>query len=111
MKMDQRWSRRNNGRAFLKGGFAALIASAALLSQNAPAQLFDNLKAFGNRLSVGDPAIAAPNQKDGPKGIFVADLDGDGRADIVASDIDGTVTVYFGEGEGKFGSPLYLHSG
>src|SRR5436190_4449251 len=77
------------------------VALTISLTHEAAGQLFDNLKAFSNRLPVGDPAVVDIQQNDGPKGIAAADLDGDGRPDLVAADIDGTVTVYFGEPAGK----------
>src|SRR3954451_18128960 len=91
--------------------WSTAVALAGFLSQEASGQLFDNLKAFSNRLPVGDPAVRDPLDNDGPKGIASADLDGDGRPDLVAADIDGTVTVYFTEAGGKFSAPMFLQTG
>src|SRR5712671_7626773 len=111
MKMDRTFDRRSGGVALLKHCFALAFLTATLLPHSAPAQLFDNLKAFGNRLAVGDPNVTSFQQGDGPKGIAVGDLDGDGRPDLAVSDLDGTVTVYFGEALGQFSAPIYLHTG
>ncbi len=106
-----RWEGSGLKSALLNRCLAVVLLAAVLLSPNARGQLFDNLKAFGNRLSVGDPSVGSLQRADGPKGIAVADLDGDGRPDIAVSDLDGTITVYFGETGGKFSPPLYLHTG
>src|SRR5437660_11171452 len=97
--------------ALLRNYLVIAFLAAISLPQEVPGQLFDNLKAFGNRLSVGDPNVSNINQNDGPKGIAVGDLDGDGRPDIAVADLDGTITVYFGEAQGKFSAPNYLHTG
>jgi hypothetical protein len=73
--------------------------------------LFTNLKSFVTRLHAGDPDITATTSVDGPKDIVVADLNGDGLADIALSNVDGTVTVYFSLGDGHFTEPLHLHTG
>src|SRR5437016_11831323 len=111
MKMDRVFNRDMGGVAFLKTCFTLLLLAATLLPQAAPGQLFDNLKAFGNRLPVGDPTRSSQSGDDGPKGIAVADFDGDGRPDLAVSDLDGSVTLYFGEAGGKFSSPRYLPTG
>src|SRR5438876_2097017 len=111
MKMDRVFSPCTGEVALLKRCFTIVLLAATLLPQSAPGQLFDNLKAFGNRLSVGDPAVTSLQQGDGPKGIAVADLDGDGRPDLAIADLDGSVTVYFGEALGQFSAPIYLHTG
>jgi hypothetical protein len=77
--------------------------------------LFDNLRAFGTRLDVGDPALSPTNAGgriiDGPKDIAVADLDGNSRPDLAVANKDGSVTVYYGLGGGEFGPPTHLHTG
>lgn len=72
------------------------------------AQLFDNLKAFGSRLKVGDPTVPATQSLDGPKGIATADFDGDSWSDLAVANTDGTVTVFYGKGEGAFSAPVHL---
>lgn len=82
-----------------------------LLACQATAQLFDSLQALSSRLKVGDPDIGATNSIDGPKGIAVTDLNGDGNADMAAANTDGTVTLYFGAGDATFASPTHLQTG
>lgn len=76
--------------------------------------LFDNLRAFGTRLDVGDPSLTPTNADgriiDGPKDIAVADLDGDNLPDLAVANKDGSVTVYFGLGNARFGAPTHLHT-
>ncbi|MGI9244309.1 MAG: FG-GAP repeat domain-containing protein, partial [Verrucomicrobiales bacterium] len=79
------------------------------MTSAAHGQLFENLRAFGNRLDVGDPKIAA-HRREGPKGIGRADFNGDGRPDLAVSNLDGTVTVYLAEGAGTFSDALHLQS-
>ena len=61
--------------------FLGLIVC-ALMGGPVSAQLFENLQALSSRLKVGDPTVAATNSIDGPKGIAVADLNGDGKPDL-----------------------------
>src|SRR5947208_15778412 len=84
------------------------VALTISLTHGAAGQLFDNLKAFSNRLPVGDPGVVDMHQNYGPKGIAAADLDGDGRPDLVAGDIDGSVMVHYGEQAGKFSPAMVL---
>src|SRR5690349_21362992 len=81
------------------------------LASPASGQLFTNLTAYSSRWPVGDPSIRATNSPDGPKGIATADFNGDGRPDLAVANTDGTVTVYYGVGQGKFGPPLHLQTG
>ncbi|MDB6030356.1 MAG: hypothetical protein JWM16_694 [Verrucomicrobiales bacterium] len=87
------------------------VAFLGMMSRPGFAQLFENLKAFGNRLPVGYPAVTNLNRNDGPKGIAVADLDNDNHPDIAVAGQDGSVTIYFGQPAGKFSAPLYLQTG
>ncbi|MBI4603627.1 MAG: VCBS repeat-containing protein, partial [Planctomycetes bacterium] len=73
---------------------AALLLVSVLVRDRAEAQLFESLNAFADRLDSGDPAVPATGFYEGPKGIAAADIDGDGDPDLVASNLDGTVTVY-----------------
>ena len=82
-----------------------------LCATPASAQLFTNLQAFGNRVAAGDPAVRATNSLDGPKGIASADFTGDGKDDIAVANTDGTVTLFYGLGEGKFAPPIHLQTG
>ena len=97
-----------------EGALASLSLSwLVLLLCVAPAsgQLFTNLQAYGNRLVVGDPAVKATNSLDGPKGIATADFSGDGKDDLAVANTDGTVTLYYGLGQGKFTAPRHLQTG
>jgi hypothetical protein len=69
---------------------------------SARAQLFSDLSEFVIQYPVGDPKASARNSVEGPKGIATADFDGDGNADLAVSNSDGTVTVWFGLGTGRF---------
>jgi hypothetical protein len=88
-----------------------VILALSLFSPRAAGQLFDNLQAFGSRLKTGDPTANAGNQSlEGPKGIATADFNADGKPDLAVANIDGTVTVFFGETDGQFSSPLHLQT-
>ena len=96
-------------------GLICTIATLSLAVSSANAQLFDNLRVLGGaRYSVGDPSVTATNLDgdtvEGPKDIAVADLDGDGRPDLAASNKDGSVTVYFGVGDGTFANVRHLRT-
>jgi hypothetical protein len=78
---------------------------------SASAQIFTNLQAFGSRLKAGDPTVRATNSLDGPKGIANADFNGDTRSDLAIANTDGTVTVFLGRDEGRFGPPIHLQTG
>src|SRR5947208_2281699 len=97
--------------------FGILLGFTLLGGDLASAQspLFDHLRAFAQgRLPVGDPASVVTNNYggdlDGPKDVAVADLDGDGHQDFAAAGKDGSITVYFGLGDGSFDAPLYLRT-
>jgi hypothetical protein len=77
----------------------------ALLASDASAQVLSNLQALVHRLPVG----AGP--ANGPKELASSDLDGDGRADLATANTDGSVTLFFGTGGGRFSSALQLTSG
>ncbi len=93
----------------------AIVAVLLLGAVSAQAQILDHLRALSfGRYPVGDPAITLTNgvggEIEGPKDIAVADLDGDGKPDFAASNKDGSVTVYFGRGDGNFDPPLHLRT-
>ncbi len=92
-----------------------LFSAACIGVPSASGQLFDNLRALGGlRYSVGDPSVTSTNLEgepiDGPKDIAVADLDGDGFGDFAVPDKDGSVTVYYGVGNGTFTNVLHLRT-
>ncbi len=76
-----------------------------------PAQLLTNLHSFPDRISVGDPQVHGIDNKEGPKGIASADFNGDGKPDIAAGNLDGTITVLHSLGGGKFAVPRHLRTG
>jgi hypothetical protein len=90
-----------------------LLVVALLASRPAAAQLFDNLQAFTGRVEVGDPGVVSTWEggKEGPKGVAAGDLDGDGKPDLAAANLDGTITIRFGLGNGEFGEPTHLRTG
>jgi len=73
--------------------------------------------AYPSRLSVrlsSAAGVGAPRLFDAPASIDVAlgDVDGDGRVDAVASNLDaGTISVYPGRGDGSFGTPRPFAAG
>jgi len=87
----------------------ALVALAAVCFciASAEAQLFTNLRDLVRRYPVGPLA----HTFDGPKGIATADLDKDGNADVAVANTDGSVSVFFGLGNGGFRTPLHLSTG
>ena len=74
------------------------------------AQLLSNLQSFPDRIAVGDPQTQASENKEGPKGIASADFNGDGKPDLAAGNLDGTITVLMGLGGGSFSPPQHLHT-
>ncbi len=90
---------------------ALVLGALVLVLPPAAAQLFTNLSAFASRLPVGDPGLRATNSLDGPKGIATADFYADGRPDLAVANTDGSVTVYFGRAQGRFGPPTHLQTG
>lgn len=101
-------------KAFMhRAGFAVVLVLAGGIPANS--QLLDHLRALSvTRYPVGDPSITATNHfgdpEEGPKDIAVADIDGDGKVDFAASNKDGSVTVYFGLGNGTFEPALHLRT-
>src|SRR5438552_3163714 len=98
-----------------RNGIALIAAILGLGLGDVGAQLFDNLRALaGSRYPVGDPLVAITNLHgepiQGPKDIAVADLDGDGKPDFAVANKDGTVTLYFGVGDGTFTDETHLRT-
>jgi len=96
-------------------GIDAFVAVYFLAGLFARAQLLDHLEMLGgSRYPVGDPSVTVTNihgqDVEGPKDIAVADLDGDGKADFAAASKDGSVTLYFGAGDGTFSPPSHLRT-
>ena len=90
---------------------AAVLGLIALQSGSVQAQLFDNLGVHASRVPLGDPQIESVISPEGPKGIATADFDGDGNADIAASNADGSVHVRFGSGDGGLADGILLNAG
>jgi hypothetical protein len=99
------------GRYLSRAAILLGVVLIATTAQNASAQLFNNLQALSVRLKAGDPNVLATNSVDGPKGIAVADLNGDSKPDLALANTDGTVTLFFGIGDGNFGPPTHLQTG
>ncbi|MFN0130873.1 MAG: FG-GAP-like repeat-containing protein [Verrucomicrobiales bacterium] len=77
----------------------------------AAASLLSHLEDFGrhqSRIGVGHPELVAADGEEGPKTISHADLNGDGEADLVVGNLDGTVTVLIARGGGAFSAPQHL---
>jgi hypothetical protein len=68
----------------------------ALFTSSVHGQLFDNLEKFVDRIAVGDPNTSTG--REGPKSVVLIDLDTDGKLDIATSNLDGTISVAYGEG-------------
>ncbi len=99
----------------LRNGLVLIVATLGFGLGYGHAQLFDNLRALaGSRYPVGDPQLTVTNLHGepvvGPKDIAVADLDGDGKPDFAVANKDGTVTVYFGVGDGTFSDERHLRT-
>src|SRR5687768_6197472 len=76
----------------LTAGFTSWFA-AELTAAEAP-RLFQDIAL---RFPVGDPAAHNPiNNTEGPKTLAGADMNGDGYADIVAGNLDGSILVLLG---------------
>src|SRR5215207_6407231 len=89
-----------------------LLLSVIGLPAPAASHVLNNLAAFGDRLDAGDPTASGSTYSlEGPKDICTGDFDGDSRPDLALANLDGTVTVYFGETGGGFSAPLHLQTG
>ena len=94
-----------------RGPRGLTLALAGLLAgiTTLPAQVLNNLQSFSDRVPVGDPLTVANDGAEGPKGIATADFNGDGKPDLAAGNLDGTITVLIGQGGGKFAAPVAWH--
>ena len=84
-------------------------AAAGMFATHAEAQLFENLEKFVDRVNVGDPEVG--NGREGPKGLALVDFDADGKLDIAASNLDGTVSIAYGQGGLAFEKAVHLRTG
>ncbi len=73
--------------------------------------LFEHLEKASQRVAVGDPDQEAFFQREGPKGIAAADLDRDGDMDLAVSNLDGTVTLLYGNDAGEFPDVRHVQTG
>ncbi|MEM7234128.1 MAG: FG-GAP-like repeat-containing protein, partial [Planctomycetota bacterium] len=83
------------------------------LSSSVSAQLLDHLDVFGQRLPVSPGELPEDSTEigvRGPKGIVNGDFDGDQNVDIATCNVDGTISVFFGEGDGKFAEPVIVET-
>lgn len=92
---------------------ALAVAASWLVIATCPslqAQLFDNLERFASRVAVGDPEVISQG-REGPKSVCLRDLDADGHPDIVTANLDGTISLSYGEGDLAFGDTIHLRTG
>jgi hypothetical protein len=80
----------------------------ALFTSSVHGQLFDNLEKFVDRIAVGDPNTSTG--REGPKSVVLIDLDTDGKLDIATSNLDGTISVAYGEGGLSFEKSRHLRT-
>jgi hypothetical protein len=67
---------------------------------------------LGNGDGTFTPAASSPATGSNPYSVSVADLNGDGKVDLVASNSgSNTVTVLLGNGDGTFAAPLTFGAG
>src|SRR5687768_6635184 len=99
---------RPNSRRVLILALTGWIAGATL---PLTAQVVTNLQSFSDRVSVGDPLTPASDGVEGPKGIATADFNGDGKPDLAAGNLDGTITLLMGLGAGKFSAAQHIRTG
>ena len=109
-----------NIRPFSSFAFRCGLMAAAMISTMLPVRadpppngtlLFRNLQKISNSYRVDNPAVAATDSQEGPKGLAAGDLDKDGRSDVVAANKDGSVAVLFGAAGGGFEGVRYLATG
>lgn len=100
-----------NGVCVWRTGLALLTTGACLLLLPLPthAQIFSNLQSLVYQIRTGDPSRA--EETDGPKSIVSTDFDQDGKEDLAVSNTDGSVSVFFGKGDGRFAPVLHLRTG
>src|SRR5262245_23090608 len=78
--------------------FGLILGLSPVPAGAAPTRLFPDVAL---RFPVGDPNAHNPiSNTEGPKTLAAADLDGDGLADVIAGNLDGSISVLPGRSDG-----------
>src|ERR1044071_8360369 len=102
---------RTDGLLVRSTGVALLFSGMALFcpAPSAHGQIFTNLQSLVYELHTGDPLQSSAT--DGPKAIGASDFDRDDKVDLAVANTDGSVTVFYGLGNGRFTPPQHLRTG
>src|SRR5580765_660398 len=91
----------------LTGRALLFVLGLALFESGAGAQLFTNLASLVYQIR--DPFLGGDTA--GPKAVATADFDADGKTDLAVANTDGSVSVFFGQGGGRFSLAKHLVTG
>ena len=92
--------------------FVRILTTLSLLGGFAHCAILENLMELSQRIKTDDPTIEVGHgANEGPKAIVTEDFDQDGHADFATANLDGTLTVVYGLGNGDFEDPVFIDLG
>lgn len=89
--------------------FARLLAVVPLFGVQAEGAILEHLMALTERIKTDHSDLVATwGGNEGPKAIVAGDFDQDGLADFATANLDGSISLVYGMGDGDFEDPIFI---
>jgi len=87
----------------------SIVALSGIFAESA---ILENLMSLSKRVKTDDTSLNATwGGNEGPKAIVTEDFDQDGHADFATANLDGSLSIVYGLGNGLFGDPVFISLG